>query len=97
MTALRRNMLACPELQRLDPLLASHRLTEAETGQVVLTSLKVELSKVGGALRGGGGEAQPAAQKKRKFIYNNVVFFNCWTPGTLFHAFRGLAFLLLCS
>ena len=90
-------MLACPELQRLDPLLASHRLTEAETGQVVLTSLKVELSKVGGALRGGGGEAQPAAQKKRKFIYNNVVFFNCWTPGTLFHAFRGLVFLLLCS
>ena len=47
MTALRRNMLACPELQRLDPLLARHRLTEAETGQVVLTSFKAELSKVG--------------------------------------------------
>lgn len=46
MTALRRNMLACPELKRLDPLLARHRLTEAETGQVVLSALKVELSKV---------------------------------------------------
>lgn len=46
MTALRRNMLVCPELKRLDPLLARHRLTEAETGEVVLSSLKVELSKV---------------------------------------------------
>lgn len=39
-------MLACPELRRLDPLLARHRLTEAETGQVVLSALKVELSQV---------------------------------------------------
>lgn len=38
-------MLACPELRRLDPLLARHRLTEAETGQVVLSALKVELSQ----------------------------------------------------
>lgn len=46
MTALRRNMLACPDLKRLDSLLARHRLTEMETGQVVLSALKVELSKV---------------------------------------------------
>lgn len=41
-------MLACPELRRLDPLLARHRLTDAETGQVVLSALKVELSQVCG-------------------------------------------------
>lgn len=46
MAALRRNALACPELIGLEPLLARHRLTEAETGQVVLSALKVELSKV---------------------------------------------------
>eukprot|EP00903_Cladosiphon_okamuranus_P011861 g11142.t1 len=45
LTALRRNMLACPELRKLDPLLARHRLTDAETGQVVLSALKVELSQ----------------------------------------------------
>ena len=46
LTALRRNMLACPELRRLDPLLARHRLTDGETGQVVLSALQVELSQV---------------------------------------------------
>lgn len=45
-TALRRNMLACPDLGQLDPLLARHRLTDLETGQVVLAALKVELSQV---------------------------------------------------
>lgn len=49
LTALRRNMLACPDLRRLDPLLARHRLTDAETGQVVLSALKVELSQVCGS------------------------------------------------
>lgn len=46
LTALRRSTLACPDLKRLDPLLARHRLTDAETGQVVLAALKVELSQV---------------------------------------------------
>ncbi|CAN0032033.1 unnamed protein product [Scytosiphon promiscuus] len=44
--ALQASMLACPELERLDPLLVAHSLTEAETGQVVLAALKVELSQM---------------------------------------------------
>lgn len=65
MAALRRNMMACPELRRLDPLLSRHRLTEAETGQVVLSALKVELTKVGvrgrslvGTVAGGEGRVR---------------------------------------
>lgn len=46
LTALRNSDLACPDLKRLDSLLARHRLTPIETGQVLLAALKVELSQV---------------------------------------------------
>jgi hypothetical protein len=41
--ALSLSELSCPELHKLEPLLAKHRLTEDETSAVVLAALKEEV------------------------------------------------------